>query len=268
MILSYLRNWYHKRKAARVTVPDALWRSVEDELPFLAYLAPADRARLREYAREFLATKQFHGADGFELTDEIMLSVALQACLPVLNIGLHVYQDWVGIIIYLGDIRVRRHETDEFCVVHEFDDEILGEAWEAGPVVLAWTSYHPLESGANVVIHEFAHKLDMSNGTADGFPPLPATIDRASWARDFSDAYTRLCDWIEQGIEPPINPYAAQDPAEFFAVVSEVFFKAPDQLQHAFPEVYRQLSLLYGVDTLAGRNRALASHKHLFQDIV
>ena len=132
-----LRRWLGLAPAP-VEVAEGLWEAVEARLPFLDFLAPADRLRLREMAKRFLASKQFYGAQGLQLTDDILLGIALQACLPVLNIGLDAYRGWVGVVVYPGDFVIPRREMDDSGVVHEYDDEVLGEAWEGGPVLLSW----------------------------------------------------------------------------------------------------------------------------------
>lgn len=247
-MLERLRRWL--RPPAPASVDEATWQGIEARLPFLAYLPAQDRPRLRAMALDFLTRKQFHGAHGFVLDDRILLEIALQACLPVLNIGLDAYRGWVGIVVYPGEIIVRRHEVDEAGVVHEFDDEILGEAWEDGPVILSWHSEAVHE--ANVVIHEFAHKLDMANGSADGLPPLPRHISRAEWAHVFNAAYDSLCAQVDAGETPAIDPYASEHPAEFFAVAAESFFETPDALHAEFPDVYRLMQRYFDQDPLHG----------------
>lgn len=242
-----LRRWLGLSQPQPV-VPPAQWQRVEASLPFLDYLDPEDRPRLRALALAFLASKEFHGAQGLQLDDDILLGIALQACLPVLNIGLQAYRGWVGVIVYPGDFVIPRREYDEAGVLHEYEDEVLGEAWEGGPVLLSWFPGDGQPAGVNVVIHEFAHKLDMENGGVDGLPRLRPGMSRQAWARAFSRAYDDLCDEIERGEETDIDPYAAEHPGEFFAVVSEVFFETPQLLQRRFPEVYAQLAQLYGVD--------------------
>lgn len=247
-----LRNWLTGRRIDKVQVPDTLWDKVEQRLSFLSYLTPADRVRLRALAREFLVVKQFYGAHDLVLDDEMMLTIALQACLPILNIGLHAYRDWVGVVIYPGDFVVPRSQMDEDGVVHEFDDEVLGEAWEQGPVIISWQGDAGRPAGANVVIHEFAHKLDMANGQADGFPHLPPGMSRSDWAKAFEEAYDELCRQVDADEETALDPYASEHPAEFFAVASESFFETPITLRQAFPVVYDQLAELYGLDPVAG----------------
>jgi Mlc titration factor MtfA (ptsG expression regulator) len=177
------------------------------------------------------------------------VSIAAQACLPILELGLDWYAGFTGIVVYPGDFRVRRAETDEHGVVHEWDDDLAGEAMPGGPVVLSWdaTANDPQ---INVVIHEFAHKLDMLNGAADGLPPLHPGMDRAAWSAAFAEAYEGFCDALERGKDTWLDPYAAEHPSEFFAVISEAFFKQPAETRRRYPAVYDQLKLFYRQDPL------------------
>jgi len=258
-MLGFLRKWRRARRLAAIRVPPGLWARVEARLPFLDYLESADRLALRELARAFLAEKQFHGAQGLALTDEIMLTVAMQACLPILHIGLDAYRGWVGVVVYPGDFVIPRHEMDEDGVVHEYHDEVLGEAWEGGPVLVSWHGRADAPAGVNVVIHEFAHKLDMANGEVDGLPALPPGMSRVAWARDFGEAYERFCRAVDAGAETVLDPYGAEHPAEFFAVVSEAFFETPALVAQEYPAVYAQLCNFYRLDPAAGERRLRAA---------
>ena len=235
----------------RPAVEAAQWRRVEATLPFLDHLTAADRARLRETALAFLASKQFHGAQGLALDDDMLLAIALQACLPVLHIGLQAYEGWVGVIVYPGDFLIPRRIVDEAGVLHEYEDEVLGEAWAGGPVLLSWFPGNDAPAGVNVVIHEFAHKLDMENGDVDGLPRLRPGMSRRDWAKAFGEAYEAFCAEVDRGVDTTIDPYGAEHPGEFFAVVSEVFFEAPLTLRDRFPAVYDQLAQFYGMDPAA-----------------
>jgi Mlc titration factor MtfA (ptsG expression regulator) len=178
------------------------------------------------------------------------LSIAAQACLPILELGLDWYAGWTGVVIHPGDFRVRRSEVDEAGVLHEWDDELAGEAMPGGPVVLSWdAAAHAAE--INVVIHEFAHKLDMLNGEPNGAPPLHAGMDRRAWAAAFDAALQGFCDALERGRETWLDPYAAEHPSEFFAVISEAFFEQPAQTRRRYPDVYDQLKLFYRQDPAA-----------------
>jgi Mlc titration factor MtfA (ptsG expression regulator) len=237
------------------TIPPALWAQVEARLPFLAFLPEDARTRLRTLTAAFLTEKEFYGAQELQLTDEIMLTIAVQACLPILNAGLAAYRDWIGIVVYPGDFVIPRREMDEAGVVHEYEMPVLGEARSDGPVLVAWFDASTATPGVNAVIHEFVHKLDMENGNADGFPRLPVGMSRQRWAEAFTTAYRRLCWRVDAGFESALDPYATDNPAEFFAVASEAFFETPLRLRAAFPAVYEQLSTFYGLDTAAGEAR-------------
>lgn len=245
--------WFRnaRRRTSRSTVDEAQWRRVEEGLPFLHHLDAKDRQRLRELALRFLGEKELYGAHGMELSNEVRLSIALQACLPILNLGLEYYAGWVGIVVYPGDFIVPREVMDEHGVVHQYQDQLAGEAWEGGPVLLSWFDEAEAGDGMNVVIHEFAHKIDMLNGAPDGLPPLHADMDRRRWAAAFKSAYEDFCRHVEGGEETAMDPYGAEHPAEFFAVASEMFFEAPELLLAEYPAVYEQLHLFYRQDPAA-----------------
>ena len=240
--MGWLTDWRRKRVLRRHQIDDALWRRATGALRFLP-----KTPRLRQLALLFLAEKQFAGAHGLELTDAMRVSIAAQACLPVLELGLDWYAGFTGIVVYPGDFRVRRIETDEHGVVHEWDDELAGEAMPGGPVVLSWDAAAH-DPHMNVVIHEFAHKLDMLSGAADGLPPLHVGMSREAWLAAFKQAYEGFCDALERGRETWLDPYAAEHPSEFFAVISEAFFKDPAETRRRYPDVFAQLKLFYRQD--------------------
>jgi MtfA peptidase len=181
--MGWLTQWRRKRVLQKHRIDDALWHEATAGLSFIP-----KSEKLRQLVLLFLAEKEFAGAQGMEVTDAMRLSIAAQACLPILELGLDWYAGFTGIVVYPGDFRVRRAETDEHGVVHEWDDDLAGEAMPGGPVVLSWdaTANDPQ---INVVIHEFAHKLDMLNGAADGLPPLHPGMERAAWSGAFEQAY-------------------------------------------------------------------------------
>jgi Mlc titration factor MtfA (ptsG expression regulator) len=244
--MGWLTEWRRRRVLAKHRIDDALWHAATSPLKFLPQ-AP----KLRELALLFLAEKEFSGAHGLELTDAMRVSIAAQACTPILELGLDWYHGWRGIVVYPGDFRVRRQEVDEDGVVHEWEDDLAGEAMPGGPVVLSWDALAH-DPAINVVIHEFAHKLDMLNGEADGVPPLHAGMDRDAWGTVFDEAYEGFCDAVERGRDTWVDPYAAEHPSEFFAVISEAFFREPRETRRRYPRVYEQLALFYRQDP-AGR---------------
>jgi hypothetical protein len=240
--MGWLTDWRRKRVLRRHRIDDALWQRATGALSFLP-----KTPKLRELALLFLAEKQFAGAHGLEVSDAMRVSIAAQACLPVLELGLDWYAGFTGVVVYPGDFRVRRVETDEHGVVHEWDDELAGEAMPGGPVVLSWdaTANDPQ---MNVVIHEFAHKLDMLSGAADGLPPLHVGMSSEAWIAAFKEAYEGFCDAVERGRQTWLDPYAAEHPSEFFAVISEAFFKDPAETRRRYPEVFAQLKRFYKQD--------------------
>jgi Mlc titration factor MtfA (ptsG expression regulator) len=146
-----------------------------------------------------------------------------------------------------------REIVDEDGVVHTGDDLLSGESWEQGPVILAWSEVEQSGrgDGYNVVVHEFAHKLDMLNGEVDGLPPLPTGMRVAAWTAAFDAAYEELCERLDRGEEPWLDPYAAEDAGEFFAVCAEMFFDVPRRFQAEYPAVYAQLAAFFKQDPAA-----------------
>lgn len=215
--------------------------------------------QLRELASLFLRDKAFSGVGGLELDDYMRAAIAAEACLLILNMSLDCYVGWVEIIVYPDSFMVTQEFEDELGVVHEQRAALDGEAWSRGPVILAWEDARPGARphgpGTNVILHEFAHKLDMLDGEADGVPPLHAEMDRGSWIRIFDLAYRDLQRQITERHRTSIDPYGAEHPAEFFAVVTEAFFEMPDRLHGWRPDLYRQLSLFYRQDPMQRLSR-------------
>jgi len=245
-----LMAWWRQRQADRLDIPARSWDEVEAGLPFLYHLTQDERSHLRQLARQFIAEKQWSGAQGLQLTPRVQLTVALQACLPILYLGLDWYAGWVGIVVYPGDFVIPRRMMDGDGVVHEFDDDVMGEAWYGGPVLISWFDDPEDSHGINVVIHEFAHKLDMKSGDADGLPPLHAGMSRQRWIEVMSRAFEDFRQRVDGGEETALDPYAAELPAEFFAVASEAFFETPLLLKDEYPDVYEQFRLFYRQDPL------------------
>jgi MtfA peptidase len=265
--------------SGRVDIPTPLWESAVADLAFLRRLDATASLDLRGLCGRLLATKVMTGAGGLELTAGIQVAIAAQACLPILKLGIEWYRGWSGIVVYPSEYVAPRRLQDETGLVHEFDETAAGEAWGGGPVVVSWeqdaSGSADADPAFNVVIHEFAHKLDLLDGEADGVPPLDrrlhAGLESHRWHQVLDDAFERFAaaiDLIElelpADIDPesseadpyyeglPLDPYAAQDPAEFFAVSSEAFFVDPRRLRDAFPDWYELLSRFYLQDPLAG----------------
>lgn len=212
-------------------------------------LTAVERAHLRELTTLFLRCKSFSGAQGLSLSEGMKLAVAAQACLPILKLDLSYYDGWIEVLIYPGAFRVERDVTDATGVVSREERALGGESWLQGPVILAWdtvaSDLGTPRLGHNLVVHEFAHKLDMLNGRANGMPPLHAGMRRERWTQAFSAAFERLQHQVAHHHAPALDPYAATAPAEFFAVSSEYFFTAPAVLRHEYPDVYGELARFY-----------------------
>ena len=250
MILKALNRWREQRAVERHAIPDALWQLTLLRYPFLAHRNEDDLTELRRLSSLFLSGKEFHGVDGFAVTDEVAVAVAAQACLPVLRLGLAWYDGFVGIVMHEGEVVAQRRFEDEDGVVHEYDEELAGEAMEGGPLMLAWNavavSDDPAEFGAdavyNVVIHEFAHVIDMRDGLADGVPPLDGGDARERWIAIIDAEWERFCARVDAGEETLIDPYGAEAVEEFFAVAVEAFFVAPAAMRTEEPAMYELLA--------------------------
>ena len=255
-----LREWRRERILRRAVIDEGLWRACVARYGFVSTLDPGAQARLRRWSTVFLAEKRFCAAPGLVLSDAMKIDVAVQACLLILELDLSAYDGWSEIVVYPDEFLVEHSWTDEAGVVHEDPQARAGEAWLGGPVVLSWADVArgAEGDGVNVVIHEFAHKLDMANGTANGFPPLHRGMDRVAWSAAFSAAFADFRRRVARRECTAIDPYAAESPAEFFAVASEAFFEVPEAVRTAYPEVYEQLRQFYRQDP-AARLAALAA---------
>ncbi len=239
-------QWRRQRRQHRVGLDDAAWQRLL-ALPLLAGLSRDEQGRLRDLTEAFLDRKRFSGGGGLEIELAMCHQVAVQAALPILNLGLDWYDGWSEVILYAGEFVPEHEYVDEDGVVHIERDVRSGESWEHGPVILSWADVaagaHACD-GYNVVIHELAHKLDMCDGEPNGFPPLHPGMSTSQWSADFSAAYADHGQRVEAD-QPLIDPYAAEAPGEFFAVCSEYFFERPDLLQAGYPQVYRHLADFY-----------------------
>jgi Mlc titration factor MtfA (ptsG expression regulator) len=247
-------------------IDESLWRRATADYAFVQALGPEENRRLRMIAADFLARKTITGVAGQEIDDLVRVQIAAQACILVLELGLDYFGGWSEVVVYPGTFMPKREVIDEIGVVHTTHDTLAGEAWLGGPVVLSYEDVartgdpvHAIE-GYNVVIHEFAHKLDMLNGQPNGFPPLHKGMSRETWKRVFTEAYLSFCRQVDAADAReyhdggaalnalPLDPYAAENPAEFFAVISEAFFETPKTVVAGFPVVYDQLALFYRQD--------------------
>ena len=251
-MLNIIRNWLNQRIIQRSTITPAQWSQAFTSLPLLKVLLPDEAKKLKQLTILFLHRKVFESAHGLEITDAMRLIIALQACLPILNLDINTYDGWVSVIVYPAGFSPEQVYRDEYGVEHIVTAGLAGQAWLRGPVLLAWdeTQHAGIIDGENLVIHEFAHKLDMQTGSANGFPPLHKGMDTALWNQAFSAGFKDFRHRCHQGLHSVINCYAATSPAEFFAVLSEVFFERPSVLVKDYPLIYKQLKQYYRQDPL------------------
>ncbi|WP_407312639.1 zinc-dependent peptidase [Pseudomonas sp. nanlin1] len=257
--------WRRQRTLAKHPISPELWRQVKHDLAILDALSADEEQRLQDGCILFLHSKHLSCLPGVELDDHGRLLLAAQAQLPLLHLeDLNWYQGFHEIVLYADDFLSPQRYRDASGVEHQWDGEHSGEAWQQGPVILAWSGV--LASGGwegyNLVIHELAHKLDMLNGDANGLPPLHSDMRVSAWASAMQQAYDDLNRQLDADPEADtaIDPYAAENPAEFFAVTSEYFFSAPDLLHAAYPQVYAQLQAFYRQDPLRRLNHLKQNH--------
>ena len=254
-----MRAWLKRRRDARTlarrAIPDALWQLTLARFPFLFERSATDLSRLREMSTLFLAAKEFSGAHGLHVDDDMAVAIAAQACLPVLELGLAWYDSFVGIVVHADGALAQREFTDDDGVVHQYEEELSGEAMHGGPVMLSWRdvaeSGESAEVGYNVVIHEFAHVLDMRDGLADGVPPLPDRAARERWLQVLEAEYAAFCACVDADEDTLLDPYAAEAIEEFFAVACEMFFVASHDLLHEHKPLYELLRGFFRQDPAA-----------------
>lgn len=261
--------WLTERRRQRIRARPfpAAWRDIlKRRVPYVRAL-PADlQLQLKQHIQVFLAEKAFIGCDGLEITDEIRVTIAAQACLLLLNRPRGYYPALRQILVYPGSFVVQRGHTDHAGVTHEGRQVLAGESWSQGQVILSWhdtlVGAATPDDGQNVVIHEFAHQLDQETGSANGAPILARQAHYARWAAVLGAEFNALQasasqyrgGWHEQdGAKEPslFSDYGATDPAEFFAVITEVFFEQPHRMAAEHPALYSELSNFYQLDPLS-----------------
>ncbi|MFT3735290.1 MAG: zinc-dependent peptidase [Rhodocyclaceae bacterium] len=250
-----LRRAWRRHRVRRAPFP-AAWRDIlRHRVPYFQRM-PADlQLQLKRHIQVFLAEKPIIGCDGLEVTEEMRVTIAAQACLLLLGRRTDYFPNLRQILVYPGAFVVQRSHTDNIGLLQERRDVLAGESWSQGQVILSW--HDTLEGaadpgdGRNVVIHEFAHQLDQEKGQATGAPYLARRGDYARWSQVLGEAFARLQAQAAHGIPTLLNHYGATNPAEFFAVASEVFFEQAQELAWDNPSLYRELSRYYRVNPLS-----------------
>ncbi|TWI03052.1 hypothetical protein IP90_02156 [Luteimonas cucumeris] len=244
-----MRKLLQRLRPAPPDIDATIWDEVRKSVPWIRALDEERDTRLRALSARFLQQKAITPLAGLALDGSQRTLLAALCCLPLLEFGSEGLHGWSQLLVYPDAFRVNRSHIDAAGVMHEWHDELIGEAWEAGPVVLSWADVQSdlaePDAGFCVAAHEMAHKLDALDGLLDGTPPLPRDWQR-QWAHDFQAAYDALCVQVDAGQQTAIDDYAAEAPEEFFAVASEYHFSAPEVLRTAMPAVATHLSKFYG----------------------
>lgn len=243
-------GWFKNRRRKRLRAqpfPEA-WRAVvARNVPLYRVLPEADREELLGHIQVFLAEKRFEGCGGLALTDEIRVTIAAQACILLLRREHDYFPELHNVLVYPNAFKTTQ-KNHENGLVSERDVVTLGQSWTRGNVILAWDATHGgavnMHDGHNVVLHEFAHQLDQEDGVADGAPNLPVRGMYGPWARVLGAEFARL----QLPGKHLMDKYGSTNPAEFFAVVTEVFFEKPRQMRKKHPELYDQLRGFYQLD--------------------
>ena len=252
-----------RRRMERNPIPDELWDWAFREHRIFRGMGPENEARLRELSTAFLSLKRFDAVDGAEIDDELKVSVAAQASLPLLGLDISWYRDFTTIFITPDSYKVTQTRTDEAGIVHEYEDEFAGEAFALGPVALSIPDIDASGwgDGYNTVIHEMAHKLDGLDGNFDGRPPLHEGMDGNLWKKLFTEAWEDLKARLDspgggnarkkRGTSKKrtrMDSYAAESLDEFFAVACEYYWEKPSVLIREYPAVFDQLKSFFRRD--------------------
>ncbi len=225
---------------------------LEERVPLYKRLPEDVRLILHERIASFVSTVRFEGCGGLELTEDMIVTVAAQACLLVLHREGAPYPKLRAVYLYPSTFSSVQQRVGAHGIVTEGEVHRLGESWETGTVILSWDSVaqgaRNFGDAGNVTLHEFAHQLDHEDGPTDGAPGLPSSAAYRSWARVFQENYADFVERLEEGKKTVLDEYGATNPAEFFAVATETFFEKPRQLYRKRPELYDELAVYYGLD--------------------
>jgi Mlc titration factor MtfA (ptsG expression regulator) len=243
--------------------PSAFIPILMSNVPVYRRLPDDLRAQLHGHINVLLAEKHYEGCNGFEITDEVRVTIAGEAALLILNRETKYYPDLLTVLVY-PDVFYADIEDGDGHIVSEYKEDRSGESWDMGVIILSWTDAVEHAStgrgGYNVVLHEFAHQLDMENGAMDGFPRLRSREEREAWRGAFTAAYETL---QRGGRRSVVDEYGAEDPSEFFAVVTESFFERSMALKREQPDLYNVLARYYCVDPATWSAPAAASRDAL-----
>jgi len=254
MIFDFFRD--HRRKALLAEPFPTGWTGIlQENMAHYAYLTDQEKSRLHNDLRIFISEKNWEGCGGLTITDEIKVTIAGQACLLLLNLKHDYFPNVESVLVYPTDYIAKETSAGPGGIVEDGPSNRLGEAWRIGPVVLSWQDVKSdgmnEMDGHNVTLHEFAHKLDLDDGAADGVPRLADDAQYERWAEVMSAEYERLVKNAEHGHKTLLDEYGATNAGEFFAVATECFFEKSRQMREKLPELYEVLKSYYKQDTAA-----------------
>ncbi len=257
--VAYRQLRARRREAIRQRPFPDQWRSIlERNMPLYRRLPEDLLDELHGHIQLFLHDKHFQGFQGLEVTEEMRVTIAGQACLLLLNRDCPGYANFSSVYIYPSTF-VAQQRSVEGLLEHVGEQARLGESWQRGPVILAWDAVlhgaHDIRDGHNVVLHEFAHKLDDATGRVDGAPILNCQSHYVCWARVMQREFDQLQKSASRGLRTVMNHYGATNPAEFFAVLTETFYEKPRQLKRHHPELYAEMMKCFRVDPLSWHQR-------------
>ncbi|MEE4296127.1 MAG: M90 family metallopeptidase [Wenzhouxiangella sp.] len=242
-----------RRRVARTPLSDSQRRILEQNVPLYRKLPDNLKGRLDRHVQTFLFDKRFHGLHGLAIDEEIRLTVAGTACILLLGRDDLEFAGFTSILVYPSTF-VSEQRVQDGLLEQVGRPARLGESWKRGPLILAWDSARhgagDIKDGHNVILHEFAHKLDEADGVMDGTPLLEQNSQYVTWARAMQPAFDELQRHAAQEIQSVMDHYGATNPAEFFAVLVETFYEKPRQLNKRHPELYAEMRRCFGVDTI------------------
>jgi hypothetical protein len=246
----------HRRKVMNeVPFPEEWLAIIEKNVPFFKELHPDEREHLEDLIKVFIHEKHFEGCGGFVMTDEVKVTIAAQACLLLLNLEHNYYDELVSILVYPSGFNHKGMSRNESGMITEEEVPVSGLSSSGGVIVLSWPDTiggsKNTEDGNNVVFHEFAHQLDLLSGDVNGAPVLSSRAQYSDWGRVLTREYKELQEDVSKHRKSVIRAYGATAPAEFFAVVTEIFFEKPRQLKEDHPELYEEFKEYYRQDPAA-----------------
>lgn len=252
IILALFIPRFRLKRAIAAPFPDEWVEIVERNISVYRNLPMPLRMQLRKLIKQFLHQKNFSGAGGLEMTDEIRVTIAAEACMLLLNRNTHVYSSLRYIIVYPSTFVVDREQAGMDGTVGSGPKGLLGESWANGKVILAWDNVlqgsKNFADGHNVVLHEFAHQLDSETGSTNGAPILTGGKGMQAWAKTLAEEFQDLQLDSKRGKKSLLDHYGATNPAEFFAVATETFFEKPEKMAEHHAELFEVLKAYYRVD--------------------